>query len=154
MTDKPYRYTECGLNYIYLLDGYQILNSARGRIIRVTNAGKLDRAIALAIVRRQKQLTGQEVRFLRGLLDMTQEALGRTLGVDAKTVATWERGKTKLPSTEDIAIRQIYLELTMHRQKFVETSRKIRGLGERAKRFTFRASARPNVKALAWLMVS
>ena len=86
---KPYHYTECGLDYVYLLDGFKVIKTEYGPAVRVVNASKLDRAIALAIVRRQKKLTGQEVRLLRGLLDMTQEELGQALGKDAQSVARW-----------------------------------------------------------------
>lgn len=43
-------------------------------------------------------------------------------------------GKTELPATEGIAIRQIYLEETGHRQKFIETSRKAGELKERVEK--------------------
>jgi DNA-binding transcriptional regulator YiaG len=146
---KPYHYTECGLDYVYLMDGFEIIETAYGPAVQVINASKLDRAIALAIVRHQNRLTGQEVRFLRGLLDMTQEELGRTLGKDAQTVARWEKGKTEIPTTEDIAIRQIYLEETGHRQRFIETSRKVGDLKERVDKVKFRTTGRQ-----AWSMAA
>lgn len=139
---KPYHYTECGLDYVYLVDGFEVLETSYGRVVQVANAGKLDRAIALAVVRRQNRLTGQEVRFLRGLLDMTQAELGGTLGKDAQTVARWEKGKTEIPPTEDIAIRQIYLEKTGHRQRFIDTSRHVAELKERLEAVRFKAKGR------------
>jgi putative transcriptional regulator len=139
---KPYHYTECGLDYVYLLDGFEIVKTAHGPAVRVVNASKLDRAIALAIVRRQKKLTGQEVRLLRGLLDMTQEELGRALGKDAQSIARWEKGKTELPATEDIAIRQIYLEKNGHRQKFIDTSRQVAELRKRMDEVKFKIKGR------------
>lgn len=147
---KPYRYTECGLDYVYILDGFEIIETAYGPAVQVANASKLDRAIALAVVHHQNRLTGQEVRFLRGLLDMTQEELGRALGKDAQTVARWEKGKTELPSTEDLAIRQIYLEETGHRQKFVETSRKVGALTERVGTIRFRTTGRQRNRSASW----
>jgi putative transcriptional regulator len=146
---KPYHYTECGLNYVYLVDGFEVLETAYGRVVQVANAGKLDRAIALAVVRRQSRLTGQEVRFLRGLLDMTQAEFGATLGKDAQTVARWEKGKTEVPPTEDIAIRQIYLEKTGHRQRFIDTSRQVAELRERLEAVRFKTKGRQ-----AWAMAA
>ena len=139
---KPYHYTECGLDYVYLVDGFEVVETGYGPVVRVANAGKLDRAIALAVVRRQSRLTGQEVRFLRGILDMTQAELGGALGKDAQSVARWEKGKTELPPTEDIAIRQVYLEKTGHRQRFVETSRQVAELKERVERVRFTIKGR------------
>lgn len=141
---KPYHYTECGLDYVYLLDGFESIKTAYGRAVRVANASKLDRAIAQIVVRDQNRLTGQEVRFLRGLLDMTQAVLGSALGKDAQTVARWEKGKTEIPPTEDIAIRQIYLEKTGHRQRFIDTSRRVADLKTRVEAVTFKVNGRQN----------
>ncbi|HJT14811.1 MAG TPA: helix-turn-helix domain-containing protein [Dongiaceae bacterium] len=139
---KPYHYTECGLDYVYLLDGFETIKTAYGRAVRVASAGKLDRAIARIVVRDQNRLTGQEVRFLRGLMDMTQAELGSALGKDAQTVARWEKGKTEIPPTEDIAIRQIYLEETGHRQRFIDTSRRVADLRVRVGDVTFKVKGR------------
>jgi len=146
---KPYHYTECGLDYVYLMDGFEIVDTAYGPVVRVVNASKLDRAIAIAIVRRQSRLTAQEVRFLRGILDMTQAELGNALGKDAQTVARWEKGKTELPPTEDIAIRQIYLEKTGHRQRFIDTSRQVAELKTRVEEVRFKVKGRQ-----AWSMAA
>ncbi|HEV8389442.1 MAG TPA: helix-turn-helix domain-containing protein [Dongiaceae bacterium] len=139
---KPYHYTECGLDYVYLLDGFEVIKTAYGPAVQVANASKLDRAIALAAVRQQNRLTGQEVRFLRGLLDMTQAELGNALGKDAQTVARWEKGKTEIPPTEDIAVRQIYLEKTGHRQRFIDTSRRVAELKTRIEEVKFKIKGR------------
>jgi putative transcriptional regulator len=139
---KPYHYTECGLDYIYLLDGFEVTKTAYGPAVRVANASRLDRAIAQIVVRDQNRLTGQEVRFLRGLLDMTQSELGNALGKDAQTVARWEKGKTETPPTEDIAIRQIYLEKTGHRQRFIDTSRRVADLKTRIGEVRFKIKGR------------
>jgi DNA-binding transcriptional regulator YiaG len=146
---KQYHYTECGLDYVYLVDGFKITKTAYGPAVRVANASKLDRAIAQIVVRDQNRLTGQEVRFLRGLLDMTQAELGSALGKDAQTVARWEKGKTEIPSTEDIAIRQIYLEKTGHRQRFIDTSRRVADLKARIGEVRFKVIGRQN-----WTMVA
>lgn len=139
---KPYHYTECGLDYVYLLDGFEVVKTEHGPAVRVVNASKLDRAIAMAIVRHQKRLTGQEVRLLRGLLDMTQDELGQALGKDGQSVARWEKGKTELPATEDIAIRQIYLEKSGRRQRFIDTSRRVADLKKRVAEVKFKIKGR------------
>lgn len=139
---KPYHHTECGLDYVYLVDGFEVIKTAYGPAVQVENASKLDRAIALAVVRRQSRLTGQEARFLRGLMDMTQAELGQALGKDAQTVARWEKGKTEMPPTEDIAIRQIYLEQSGHRQRFIDTSRQVAELKSRLAEVRFKTKGR------------
>ena len=136
--NEPYHYTECGLDYVYLLNGYVLHDTKYGSAVEVEHAAQLDRQIALAVVERQGPLTGQEVRFLRGLLDLTQAQLGELLGKDAQSVARWERSKTAIPPTEDRALRQVYLEETGHTVKFVETIRRVAAIKGRVERVTFR----------------
>ena len=139
---KPYHYTECGLDYVYLVDGFEVIDTGYGSVVQVVNASKLDRAIADAVVRRQNRLVGQEVRFLRGILDITQAELGKALGKDAQSIARWEKGKTEIPPTEDIAIRQIYLEKTGRRQRFIDTGRQVAELKKRIEEVKFKVRGR------------
>lgn len=136
-SEQPYHYTECGLDYVYLTDGYTVYETGYGPAIEVHNAPELDRKIALEIVRHQGSLTGQEVRFLRGLMDLTQQELGLLLGKDAQSIARWEKSKTTLPKIEDIALRQIYLEKTGHAPKFVDTAQCVSAIGGRLERVEF-----------------
>jgi len=135
--ERPYHYTECGLDYVYLSDGYTVYDSGYGPAVEVHNAAQLDREIALEIVRLQGPLTGQEVRFLRGLMDLTQQELGTLLGKDAQSVARWEKSKTAIPRIEDIALRQIYLEKTGHSPKFVDTAQQVAAIDNRLERVEF-----------------
>src|SRR3546814_544015 len=95
---KPYHYTECGLDYVYLVNGFEVIDTGYGPVVQVMNASKLDRAIADAVVRRQSRLVGREVRFLRGILDMTQAEFGKALGKDAQSIAR-DRKSTRLNSS-------------------------------------------------------
>jgi DNA-binding XRE family transcriptional regulator len=139
---KPYHYTECGLDYVYLVNGFEPIDTGYGPVVQVMNASKLDRAIADVVVRRQSRLVGREVRFLRGILDMTQAELGKALGKDAQSIARWEKGKTEIPPTEDIAIRQIYLEKTGRRQRFIDTGRQVAELKKRIEEVKFKVRGR------------
>jgi len=123
--DDLHHYTECGLDYVWLSGGFVRERTAYGPAVMVENASELDRAIAAHVVRHRRRLTGQEVRFLRGLMDMSQEGLGRLLGKDAQSVARWERAKTQIPPTEDRALRQIFLEFSGRSQTFTETARQV-----------------------------
>lgn len=137
ISDAPYHYTECGLDYVYLADGYTVYETGYGSAVEVHNAAELDRKIALEVVRRQGPLTGQEVRFLRGLMDFTQQELGVFLGKDAQTVARWEKAQTALPRIEDIALRQIYMEKMGLTPKFVDTAQRVNAIDNRLTRVEF-----------------
>lgn len=148
MKKKLYHYTECGLDYVYLANGFKVHKTPYGEAVEVENAAKLDQSLALFIIRRQNRLTGQEVRFLRGLLDLTQTDLGEYLGKDAQTVARWEKGKTALPSLEDRLLRQVYLEKSGHQQPFIKTSEQVKALKERLKEVLFAKSPRAWAEAV------
>ena len=120
-----YHYTESGLDYVWLTGGFVREETGYGPAVMVENATKLDHAIAVSAIRYRRHLTGQEVRFLRGLMDMTQEALADLLGKDVQSIARWERSKTNIPPTEDRALRQIFLEHVGKAQSFTETARKV-----------------------------
>lgn len=136
-----YHYTECGLDYVWLGAGVQRVETGYGPAVEIIDAGALDQAIAQFIVMRQKSLTGQDVRFLRSELDLTQAELASLLGKDAQSIARWEKEKTVIPATEDRALRQIYLEGTGLRPTFTETSRWVGALDQRIERLVFQRLA-------------
>src|SRR5690349_8978096 len=88
---KPYHYTECGLSNIYLLNGFTLDEYDGEQYVSVENLDGLWKAIGLDIVTGRKLISGKEVRFLRGQMDLTQSELGALLRVDDQTVARWEK---------------------------------------------------------------
>ena len=57
---------------------------------------QLHRVIGEHLACSKKALTGKEVRFLRKQMDLTQSELGRLVGLDAQSVARWEKGQRGL----------------------------------------------------------
>jgi transcriptional regulator with XRE-family HTH domain len=55
-------------------------------------------------------LTGREFRKLRLRLGLTQETLGKRMGVRANTVYRWESGRLPVPRMAALAIKAILLE--------------------------------------------
>ena len=106
---EPYHYTECGLDYVYLLDGFTFSDTPRGRTVRFHDIDDLHRAIGHFIVSGRRRLSGREIRFLRHELGLSQAALGQLLDVTERTVARWERGIAP-PRTAELAIRTLYQE--------------------------------------------
>ncbi len=107
---KPYHYAECGLDYVYLLNGFERHKTAYGAGVSVENADKLDEVIAEAVVTSPATLCGQEVRFLRAMLDMSQAGLAKALGVNRVTVNRWEnKHHDKVEGMADTALRLLYM---------------------------------------------
>lgn len=108
-TKKPLHYPECGLDDVYLLSGYEICQTPYGEGVTVKNLEGLHEAIGLRLATRKKMLSGKEVRFLRKQMDVTQSELGRLLGLDAQSVARWEKNETKIKGPSERLLRVLYL---------------------------------------------
>jgi DNA-binding transcriptional regulator YiaG len=102
---KPYHYKECGLDNIYLMNGYLIEDVDGEEYVSVDSVDELWKAIGLNLVTSQKILSPKEVRFLRSQMEKTQSEVASLLRVDDQTVARWEKGKVRLSGTADIALR-------------------------------------------------
>jgi len=101
-----YHYTMCGLNYVYLANGYQSHETDYGQGVSIKSADALDRSIAVTVLLSHARLRGQEVRFLRSLLHMSQTDLANHLGIKRITVVRWERTpNTPIPGPADRALR-------------------------------------------------
>jgi len=107
--DGLFRYTQCGLDNIWLAGGFRVVETDYGRGFAVDNAQELHQVIARDIVDHPQPLRGQEARFLRSVLNLSQADMARLLGVDRTTVVRWEGARTKpLNLMADIAIRATY----------------------------------------------
>ena len=106
---KPYLYKECGLNNIYLMNGFTLEEVDGERYVSVQNVDGLWKAIGMRLVTTQKTFSPEEIRFLRARMNMTQAELARILRVDDQTVARWEKKKTRLPGPADVALRVLFL---------------------------------------------
>ncbi|MBI2584660.1 MAG: helix-turn-helix domain-containing protein [Rhodospirillales bacterium] len=107
-----YHYTECGLNKIWLLNGYTVHKTPYGKGVSIDNADGLHRAIALLLVNHKPRLSGGEFRFIRKELDMSQKALGEILGKDAQSVARWEKSG-RVPKIVERFLRALYRETAL-----------------------------------------
>lgn len=105
----PYHYRECGLDNIWLLNGFSREEYEGEEYISVHDVDGLWKAIGLSLVVNQKTLSPKEVYFLRRHMKLTQSDLAMRLRVDDQTVARWEKGKVKLPGPADLALRAAFL---------------------------------------------
>lgn len=111
----PLPYPDCGLDDVYLLNGYEITETPYGAGLSVKDVDGLRSAIAHSLATRKKILSGKEVRFLRKEMDLTQSELGRLVGLDAQSVARWEKEQVcakKRPA--ELLLRILYLAKTDH----------------------------------------
>ena len=119
MTER-HHYRECGLDYVYLLNGFNIEHGPHGPGVTIGKVDQLHNVIALDVVRSPRALRGQEVRFLRSILDVSQAGLGDILGKSRATVARWEGARNEpIPGPDDRLIR-IFYALKAHQHEAVE----------------------------------
>lgn len=104
-----HHYTGCGLDYVWLMDGVDYVETPHGRGVRIHDLEGLLKVIASRVISSPERLRGQEVRFLRSMLDLSQDGLARVLGQTRVTVARWEGQRDKaIPGASDRALRLFY----------------------------------------------
>ncbi len=110
MSAQRLHYTTCGLDGVYLADGFEYSDTPDGRRLHVFDREGLHRAIGAFLVRQRRGLTGKEIRFLRVGLGLSRATLARWLGESDQSVARREkRGRpSDRPSTQERVIRFIY----------------------------------------------
>lgn len=107
--DKPYHYEACGLDNIYLLNGYEVIEHEGEEHVSVKNMEELHQEIGRYLVCERKTLGGKDIRFLRSTMSMTQTQLARALGTTAQTLARWEKQAVVIPDTAEKLLRVFYL---------------------------------------------
>lgn len=109
-TNESYQYIECGLTNVYLVNGYRFVDSPTGRQVIITEIDGLHEAIGRLLLHEKKDLSGDEIRFLRHEMLMSQVVLARLLDVSEQAINRWERGKNSIPKPAESLIRLLYAE--------------------------------------------
>lgn len=105
---KPYHYRACGLNDVYLLNGFEVEETAYGRGVMIQRVEDLHRAIGLRLISDGKPLSARELRFLRKQMGFTQAELAARLRVDVQTVARYEKEQCAVSGPVDGMVRVLY----------------------------------------------
>lgn len=105
-----YHYEECGLDNVWLLNGYIERETPYGKAVAVEHADELDAAIARALVDSRRRLSAAEFRFLRKQLGQSQVSMARALGCSHETVSKWERDGN-VPAMADRFVRAYWREV-------------------------------------------
>jgi DNA-binding transcriptional regulator YiaG len=109
---STWNFTQSGLKCV-VLDGIEIIRCGNcGNedpiIPRINNLMKV---LARAVIRKPYRLEGEEVRFLRKYLRMTQDEFSCLLHVDKTTLSKWENNEDPVGDQSDRLIRAIALAL-------------------------------------------
>ncbi len=121
---EMYHYTSCGLDYIWLKNGFTLKQTAHGEAVSIHQLEELHKVIGLHLINNEGYLSGMEIRYLRKELDMPQVQLATILGVSENTIRGWENDRQKISGPADRVLRLIYRE-------HVEGNKKVRDMIER-----------------------
>lgn len=111
--NEPVLYRACGLDEIYLLNGYDLEDHDGEQYMSVKRMEELHQAIGRYLVTHRKGLTPKEIRFLRNTMDLTQSELAAKLGNNAQSVARWEKGECEVPGPSEKLLRLVFLASLM-----------------------------------------
>ncbi len=105
-----YHYKECGLDNIWLRNGYTLHETPYGEGVSIDDIDGLHTSIGKAIAEASTPLTPAEFRFLRDELDLSQKRLGALWDKGEQTVANYEKEVSPIPRVYDRNLRGLYLE--------------------------------------------
>lgn len=110
MSEQSYRYTECGLDNVYIHGVSIVTDDAGEEVYCIRNIGSLHKAIAHAIIVQTSGMSGKDLKFLRTEMGYTQEQIADVLSITRLTVSRWERGETPIDVASETVIRMLAAE--------------------------------------------
>jgi len=105
-----FHYKDCGLDNVWLKNGFNEIETEYGPAISIFNLEGLHSTIGMQIIECNALLNGKEIRFLRKEMDLSQKHLGEILGVSEESIRGWEKGRNKITAPSDKLIRILYKE--------------------------------------------
>jgi len=109
---QTYRYRECGLDNVYLLNmEIRVCESCGSKVPRLKRMPELHATIARAIAMQPCPLKGQDIRFLRKHLGYSAKKWATFLRTDASTLSRWENNQQELGTQSDSLIRLLYFRI-------------------------------------------
>lgn len=87
-----YHYTMCGLDNVWLENGYTEKRPPTATRCPLT-PWRIYRVIALSLCDKPHRLTGKEFRFLRTTMNMSQGGIAKLLGVTEQSVVVGAHGQ-------------------------------------------------------------
>jgi DNA-binding transcriptional regulator YiaG len=115
----PILYKGCGLDGIYLLNGYEYWEHEGDSYINISDIDGLHNAIGRYLVSNRKSLSPKEIRFLRKTMGLTQAELAAKLGNNSQSVARWEKGECEIPGASEKLLRATFLASLIREEDLV-----------------------------------
>lgn len=110
MSGELYHYQECGLDNVWIKGGVKYHNTPYGHGVSIHEQENLHKVIGLDIAKSLYKMKPQELRFLRIEMELSQKNLGALIGVDAQTIARWEKNETEISGPAELLIKSLYIQ--------------------------------------------
>lgn len=107
---REYKYTECGLDNVVLMNMNVITDDAGEELYSIPNVLGLHKVIAHCIITRSHGISAAELRFLRTEMGLTQAELAEIVKKDHQTIGRWERAECPLDQNAEMVIRLVAAE--------------------------------------------
>ena len=116
-SQSPYHFVGSGLPNVYLVGiKYSVCKTCGEQAADIPAIKQLMQVIARAIVEREAQLTGLEIRFLRKRLGKKSSEFAHLVGVSIEQVSRWENQHNPPERSADKLIRVCYSMLSGDRK--------------------------------------
>jgi len=100
-----YRYAECGLSTVNLVN-ITVYECSCGAIVpEIPHVSDLHRKIVFTLINKPTLLTGEEIKFLRKMADLSGVQLANLLGTHKTNLSKWENGSRRITKKTDCALR-------------------------------------------------
>jgi len=120
-----YHYTDSGLDYIHLENGYDEVKTPYGEGVAIHDLEGLHAVIGRCIAD-HPVMSGDEFRFLRIELGLSQVEVANLFGTSESALRNWEKGRTKnVPELAANLMRGLYLESIDEDSKLSEVLKRI-----------------------------
>jgi putative zinc finger/helix-turn-helix YgiT family protein len=107
---KPYHFSECGLENVYLVGIYLFECPRCGeQLPEIPNIVKIHDALGAVLVTKPALLDGREIRYLRKNLGLKAADFAEYLQTTPVSVSRWETGEQAVSKENDNLIRYFYL---------------------------------------------
>lgn len=106
---KPtlYRFADGGLRNVWLANGYTVKRTSYGNAVAIEDIEGLTQVVCRALARKPGRLDGDEFRYLRLHLRLSQKSLSKLFGNTEQSVANWEK-RGRVPLWADKHIRLLW----------------------------------------------
>jgi len=140
-----YHYTGCGLQNVWLRNGFTIRETSQGTAVSIHDLEGLHRTIGIHVAKNSPKLNKDEIRFLRKELEWPQVQLAEYLGVGETTVRNWERGDVEINPSAERLLRATYIH---YFEGDGEVKRLVESIGQNIREAQVHAEAKLNINMI------